>query len=268
MDQGIDLNYNLPPKLEKILEEFDWSINTIGCSKSEVFKLTRNGETLYLKVNKPDSIFNLENEKIILTWLKDKLPVPEVIFFSTFEGKEFLLISEIEGKVSFEASSDEEKRQNIRILAEGLKQIHSIEISDCPTDNSPDKLIQIAKNKLERKEISSSKFDKRWRTKTPEELFQEILEIKPNGYNLVFSHGDYCLPNIIFKDGELNGFIDWAYGGINDRYFDFAAVAWSIGYNFGEEWIKFFFEDYGLEEINWDRIKFYQMLNEFFQISE
>jgi aminoglycoside phosphotransferase len=204
----------------------------------------------------------------MLNWIKDKLPVPEVVFFSTFEGKEFLLISEIEGKVSFETSSDEEKRHNIRILAEGLKKIHETELSDCPINNSPEKLIQIAKNNLEERKIDNIKFDKRWRKKTPEELLQEILEIKPEKYDFVLSHGDYCLPNILIKDGELNGFIDWAYGGINDRYFDFAAVAWSIGYNFGEEWIKYFFEDYGIEEIDWDKIKFFQMLNEFFQVSE
>jgi aminoglycoside phosphotransferase len=268
MDQGIDLNYKLPPKLEKILEEFNWSIDTIGCSKSEVFKLTKDDKALYLKVNKPDSSFNLENEKIILNWLKDLLPVPEVIFFSKYEGREFLLISEIDGRVSFEASSDEIKRKNIKILAEGLKRIHALDISNCPLDNTPDNLIQIAQNKLKHKKIDSSKFDDRWKHKTPERLFEEILKIKPDKYDLVFSHGDYCLPNILVKEGKLNGIIDWSYGGINDRYFDFAAVAWSIGYNFGEEWIQYFFEDYGLEDIDWDRLRFFQMLNEFFQISE
>ncbi len=265
MDQRIGLHYKLPPKLEKILEKFDWSINTVGCSKTDVFKLTKEERTLYLKVNKPESVFNLEKEKIILNWIRDRLPVPEVIFFSTFEGKEFLLISEIEGNVSFEVKSDEEKRSAIRILAEGIKRIHSIDASDCPINNSPDVLIQLAKDRMEKGLVKNNDFDERWKNKSDEELFDEILRLKPDNYELVFTHGDYCLPNIIINNGKLSGFIDLIFAGINDKYFDLAAVAWSIGYNFGTEWVKYFFEDYSMNNIDWDKIKFFQMLNEFFQ---
>ena len=261
----MNLNYNLPPNLEEIIDRFDWSINTVGCSKTEVFKLTKEDQTLYLKINKPESVFNLEKEKIILNWLKGKLSVPEVIFFSIFEGREFLLISEIEGKVSFDAISDEEKRLVIRILAEGVKRIHDIDVDDCPLDNSPDILIQIAKDRMERNLVKSNDFDERWRNKSVEELYDEILRLKPDNLDLVFTHGDYCLPNIIINDGKLSGFIDLIFAGVNDRYFDLAAVVWSIGFNFGTRWVKYFFEDYGMKNIDWDKIKFFQMLNEFFQ---
>ncbi|NPD87296.1 MAG: aminoglycoside 3'-phosphotransferase [Asgard group archaeon] len=267
MDKNTILEHKLPPELKIILEEYDWVVNTIGCSRTEVFKLDNRHQTLYLKINKPESVFNLEREKTILKWLESKLLVPQVLFFCKYKGKEYLLMSEIEGEVSFKANSDEIKRQNVKILAEGLKKIHSMDYSDCPINNSPDNLLQIAKDKLENKKIDNSKFDERWSDKTPEELFQEILKNKPRKYDYVFSHGDYCLPNVIVKNKELSGFIDWSFGGINDRYFDFAAVAWSIGYNLGGEWVKYFFEDYGLEEIDWNRMKFFQMLNEFFQLS-
>ena len=265
MDRRIDLGYNLPPDLEKILDKFDWSINNIGCSKTEVFKLANIEETLYLKVNKPDSVFNLESERILLNWLKNLLPVPEVIFYSKFEGKEFLLISEIEGRVSYEAKTDEEKRSNIRILADGLKRIHALDATKCPIDNSPDYMIQLAKDRMEKGLVRNNEFDERWKNRTAEELFKEILRLKPDKYDLVFSHGDYCLPNIIINNSKLSGFIDLIFAGINDRYFDLAAVAWSIGYNFGPEWVDYFFEDYGLTDIDWEKIRFFQMLNEFFQ---
>ena len=265
MDQRIGLNYNFPPELEKILEKFDWSVITAGCSKTEIFKLSKDDQTLYLKVNKPDFIFNLENEKTILNWIKDKLPVPEVILFNNFEGKEFLLISEIEGKVSFETKSNEEKRLTIKILADGIKRIHAVDVEECPINYSPDILLQSAKDRIEKGLVKNNDFDERWKNKTVEELFDEILQLKPDNYELVFTHGDYCLPNIIINNGKLSGFIDLIFAGINDKYFDFAAIVWSIGYNFGSEWVKYFFEDYGLNNIDWDRIKFYQMLNDFFQ---
>jgi len=255
----------LPAKLKEILKGFKWEENKIGWSKAKVFKLSNNGKTLYLKINKPTPDFNLEQEKVILEWLYQKLPVPEVIYFSKNDDREFLLLSEIQGKVSHRTESDNEKRRNIQILAESLKKIHSVPTSGCPINNTPDKLLQLAKERSDQGNIDTSQFDEKWSHKSVGELFEEIIKLKPEKYDLVFSHGDYCLPNILVKEGKLSGFVDWSYGGINDRYFDFAAVAWSIGYNYGEEWIKYFFEDYGLENVEWDRIRFYQMLNEFFQ---
>ena len=146
-----------------------------------------------------------------------------------------------------------------------MRKIHSIPISECPLDNSPDRLLRLAKERIDKGDINPSQFDNRWSDKTPEQLLEEVIKLKPNNYELVFSHGDYCLPNILIKEGNLSGFVDWSWGGINDRYFDLAAVIWSIGYNYGEEWIKYFLEDYGIDEIDWDRLKFFQMLNEFFQ---
>jgi aminoglycoside phosphotransferase len=256
---------DLPNDLKEIMGDTSWEENSIGCSKAKVFKWTIEEDVHYLKVDDIDSIFSLEKEKIILDWLVRKLEVPKVIYFGQKENKEFLLLSEIQGEVSFKAKTNNEKRRNIKILADGLKKIHSIPVSDCPINKSPDKLLQLAKKRLEEGNINPSQFDPRWADQTPEQLFKNILELKPKKFDLVFTHGDYCLPNILVKEGKLSGFIDWSFGGINDRYFDFAAVFWSIGYNYGEEWIKYFIEDYGIENINWDKIKFFQMLNEFFQ---
>ncbi len=264
MDKEIK-SLDLPEELEKILMEFSFEVINIGCSKAKVLRLSNIEQTFYLKINKVDSIFDLEKEKTILEWLSKKLEVPEVIYFGKKNEMAFLLISEIQGKVSHFVGSDAEKRKNIRILAEGLRKIHSVPIVSCPIDNSPDKLMQMAKDRLEKGNIDTSQFDTRWSDISPEELLKEVTRIKPDEYDLVFSHGDYCLPNILIKEGNLSGFVDWSWGGINDRYFDLAAVIWSIGYNYGEEWVKYFFEDYGIENFDWNRLKFFQILNEFFQ---
>ena len=65
--------------------------------------------------------------------------------------------------------------------------------------------------------------------------------------DLVFVHGDYCLPNILLKDGRLSGLIDWGFAGIGDRYLDFAAAVGTIRRNLGDEWIEPFFAEYGLQ---------------------
>ena len=39
-------------------------------------------------------------------------------------------------------------------------------------------------------------------------------------------HGDYCLPNLIMRDFQLEGFIDLGYGGIGDLHYD---LYWGYG---------------------------------------
>jgi len=80
----------------------------------------------------------------------------------------------------------------------------------------------------------------------------------------VFTHGDYCLPNIIVNDGRLSGVIDWDYSGLADAYVDLVSCIWSIRYNFGEEadtLISLFLENYGVE-LDQAKFGFYKRLNE------
>ena len=44
-------------------------------------------------------------------------------------------------------------------------------------------------------------------------------------------HGDFCLPNILVKDGKISGFIDLGDSGIGDPWRDYAWCIWSLEYN-------------------------------------
>ncbi len=77
------------------------------------------------------------------------------------------------------------------------------------------------------------------------------------------THGDYCLPNVVLRDGAVAGFIDVGRAGVADRHQDFACAARSIAYNYGEQFVAPFFEAYGMAP-DPARIAFYQLLDEFF----
>jgi aminoglycoside phosphotransferase len=59
----------------------------------------------------------------------------------------------------------------------------------------------------------------------------ELMETRPGHEDLVFTHGDYCLPNIILKDGKLSGFVDIGRARLADRYQDLGIAFRSLEYN-------------------------------------
>lgn len=106
---------------------------------------------------------------------------------------------------------------------------------------------------------------------SPEELFQWLAEHKPQE-EPVLSHGDFSLPNILFKEDSLAGFIDLGRMGIADKWQDIALCYRSLLYNFdgkygGKKYEDYhperFFEKLGIEP-DWEKIKYYRLLDELF----
>jgi aminoglycoside phosphotransferase len=63
---------------------------------------------------------------------------------------------------------------------------------------------------------------------------------------IVFCHGDYCLPNALVSGGHISGIIDWSSGGYQDYRVDLAAGVWSIRYNLKDEaYVETFLQTYG-----------------------
>lgn len=49
--------------------------------------------------------------------------------------------------------------------------------------------------------------------------------------DLVFCHGDWCLPNALAEGDAVTGAVDWPFGGWADRRYDLATTLWSLRYN-------------------------------------
>lgn len=68
------------------------------------------------------------------------------------------------------------------------------------------------------------------------------------GDGKVLVHGDACLPNFIYRDGELSGYIDLSDMQIADKNVDLAAAVWSLQYNLGKGYGLAFLKEYGLKD--------------------
>lgn len=76
----------------------------------------------------------------------------------------------------------------------------------------------------------------------------------PDSEGNCFIHGDFCLPNILARDGEISGFIDVEAGGVGDPWMDYAWCIWSLEYNLGtDQYTGLLLEALGIE---FDKEKF------------
>jgi aminoglycoside phosphotransferase len=61
----------------------------------------------------------------------------------------------------------------------------------------------------------------------------------------VLIHGDYCLPNVLVRDGKLSGLVDVGRSGLGNPEDDLAAGVWTLQYNYGKGLARGFLEAYG-----------------------
>ncbi len=259
-----NIQKNLPTNLAQAVSGYAWRQIHLGLSPSKVFRLDApDKNSLYLKTSTRIPGFSLLQEKMKLDWLENRLPVPKILLFCETENTDYLLLSEISGTPANDDFSKKDIPLIIEQLVSGLKTIHALSIEDCPFDEQLDYKIELVKERMLKGLVEETDFDEERQGKAAEDLFQELIKTKPANEDLVFTHGDYCVPNVILKDGELSGFVDWGNAGVADRYQDLALLTRSILDNFGENWTENVFEIYGIEP-DLQKLHFYRLLDEFF----
>lgn len=254
----------VPHGLAELIDGYSWEQITIGQSDAMTFLLKGHIYNQYLKIQPNHSTENLYHEKERLEWLQGRLSVPEVLYYDKDESNEYLLITEITGINASDKSHETNLPLLIKLLALGLKKIHGLNIEGCPFSEKLDIKIEEARKRVENGLVDEKDFDRVRIGMKAEELFAELISKKPTNEDLVFTHGDYCLPNIIINEGKVSGFIDWGRAGVSDRYQDLALAIRSIAYNFGEDQIPLFLKEYGIPEPYESKIFYYQLMDEFF----
>jgi aminoglycoside phosphotransferase len=219
----------------------------------------------FLKISPKTNAYRLIHEGNIFKWINGRLPVPKVLFISENERFDFMLLSEITGNVSYSDKFRSKSRLIMEGLANGLKAIHSMDILSCPFDESVSNKLRAVEYNIDNGFVDKSRFESENWGMTVEELHSILLDSVPDKEDLVFTHGDFCMPNILFKRFTLSGFIDMGRAGIADRYQDIALMLRSLIYNrFSENDINRFLITYGIKELDDSKLRFYRMMDEFF----
>jgi aminoglycoside phosphotransferase len=266
MDASNRGKLQLPGELRRLLGESEWQVNTMGCSGSQVFRV-RHG---YLKIVARAATINLRAEKDRLVWLQGRLPVPEVYYYDIDECNEYLYMSEIAGTMACEHVFRDDMPGLIALLAEALHMVHEVDIAECPFDQRLSYRLALAEQGVKDGQIDESEFAVRYEGLTPAAIYEHLVNACPAEEDLVFTHGDFCLPNILIdrERRRISGFIDLEYGGVADRYRDLERACWSLGYNFDRKWIPDLLKAYGIEEVEREKMEYYAQLEDFDWASE
>lgn len=257
---------DLPDSINTYLEEYTSTGDDLRTSsKSHVYffrHADRRGR--FLKVMntvdiRPDEA-DLESERVALQWLQGQCWAPELVHYCQQDEIEYLITEAMPG-----CSSDSELLKAdipglLSTIAHGLRRIHNLASNDFPRDGSVDMLLARLERLIRLNLLKPEDLKRVGWHGSPHELLDHMHKIRPQAEESVLTHGDYCLPNILVKDGQVTGIVDWGYAGLGDRHRDFAAAVKSICRNLGEEWVNLFFKEYGINELDRERLKYHRLL--------
>jgi aminoglycoside 3'-phosphotransferase-3 len=227
----------LPGKITSRILGYNCIRDHVGCSSAGVFRYDRSGDTLYLKITKVSD--EIRRERDLLIWLRDKLPVPEVVHYEEQDGYAFLLMTKVDGFMACDCPRDtageqdkvhEPIEQTVKLLADALLMVQAVDISNCPHENMLDIKLKSALYNIEHDLVDMDDFEYSNDFETPMDLYRWLVENRPPE-ELCFTHGDFCLPNIFIDGRKVSGFIDIGRGGIADKWQDIALCVRSLGYN-------------------------------------
>lgn len=262
----------LPKKIYDLVADEACKTDDVGMSGASIFIY----ENKILKVQGDNA--EAENEYRMMQYLQDKIPVPQVYAYEKEEGKSYLLMSKCMGEMACSHTYMSHPAMLCKLLADGLKSLWSIDISDCRSDQRlPHKLAQaryyVENGLVDLDNVQPDTFGKDG-FKNPMELLEWLYGHMPEE-DLVLSHGDFCLPNIFGMDDKVSGYIDLGRMGIADKWCDIAICYRSLSNNYSgkydfhieNEYLGYddamFFDELGMEP-NWEKIRYYILLDELF----
>ena len=119
----VDTIRNRPDLLDKMTGKRE---ETIGCSDARVLVF----DDMVLKIQKESK--ESEREEEALKWLQGKLPVPKVLACEHKDGKSYILMEKVKGRMLCDPVILNNRNRLTKTAATALKMLRKVDISDCP----------------------------------------------------------------------------------------------------------------------------------------
>ena len=262
---------DLPSSLAPLVQGYRWSRNIVGESGDSVYRLQPpgNGPDLYLKHARGLTVSDVADEMTRLRWLARHVTVPAIRCFLTTADQAWLLMTALPGQTAYQLL--EARPDNgfaiVDALARFLRRLHAIPVESCPFNSDHRLRLGEARWRLDHGLVGGKDFDESRQGWTGEQVWNAMTALLPLAPDLVVTHGDLSLDNIILtdRDGDEGGVgcIDTGRAGIADRYQDLAIVWRGLG-DFGPALQERFCATYGIDRPDDRKMRFHLMLDELF----
>ena len=217
---------NFPPSIATIVKTSAYKRENIGMSAASVLLFA----DYVLKIRPEGGMDTMDTE--VLRWLKGRLPVPEVVAHEIQSGKDWLLMTRIRGKMLSDSSVMENSTLLLDCMAEALQRLWTVPTADFPFDqtNCPARAVEALQSgrsdpsNVEPETLGPEGFDCL-------QSLADWLKTHQPPLDLVFIHGDFCLPNLFTDGNHFIGYIDLGDAGIGDRWMDLALGWRSLKHN-------------------------------------
>jgi len=254
----------LPPAIASLVGDGQLNPVDVGCTSASVFRIDRPGRpTIFLKCALVARQEGLADEAGRLRWLHGRLAVPRVLAFLVHRDREYLVTSGLAG-VNGVVAGMRNPEAVVTGMAGALARLHAQPARGCPFDETLQVRIERARARLEQGLVDEADFDDERHGMTAAQVWRELETHPALSESPVLTHGDACLPNVIFDGDAVAGFVDCGRAGAADAYQDLALAAHSIAGNLGPAWVVPFFEAYGLSLPDDRKLRLYRLLDEFF----
>lgn len=251
----------LPGALRRVLPAARWEPVGGGRSGARVWRSSR----FVLKVARREASERpLAAETLRLRWLKGRLPVPEVVGYEVTPEAEYLATSRLPGVPLDHPDARVHPLRVTELLARALRELHALPVRDCPFNASLAFTLRQARERLEAGRVDEADFDDGRRGWTGIQVLRELLRTRPAHEDLVVTHGDPCLPNLLLDGEYLSGFVDIGRLGLADRHADLALAHRDLHSTLGPQMAGHFLDVYGRSLVDEGKLAYYVLLDELF----
>ena len=260
----------LPAAIQHMLEDALFHQDGVGQSEAAVYLSPH--QVLKIQPVYQESI----REKEMLQWLQGRLMVPAPLAYEERDAHAYLLMTRANGIPAHEARWINRPMELLDHVANALRTLWQVDIRDCPYLHTLDVQFDwaasnIRDGRVDMDNVEPETFGQNGFS-SPSDLLAWLRSNRPEE-DLVFTHGDLSLPNILFQADGSPAFIDLGRAGVGDRWRDIAIVHKSLQANWTGHYAQYNrFEGYTLPMLldrlgmtpDWKKIRYFLLMDELF----
>lgn len=183
-----------------------------GGPGATVLRLMATGHrSTYLKYGRGATTDDIADEAARLHWLQGRMPCAPLIEHGRVADGAWLLTEALPGRVAGDWLRDEpaSSPRVIARIAEFVRCLHALPVSDCPFDASVAGWLPEARRRVMQGLVDEDDFDADHVGWTAAAVLAEVERLAPHAADHVVVHGDLTLGNVLIDEGgRATGCID------------------------------------------------------------